>query len=333
MPGMDPLRALNLTQGYFTRQDALLHGYGDRDVHRLLKSRAWRRIRVGTYTHADLWPESEEARHRLAGRALFRKLDGAVALSHTTAALEHGMRLWGPALSDVHVTRLDGGAGRTEAGAVHHEGFVVDTDLVRHEDLVLTEPARSAIETASLGTAEEGLVTLDSALHLGLCTPAQLLATYQLMQAWPGMQRVGVTVRMADGGGQSVGESRVRYAAFAQGLPAPSTQFEVRDRSGGLIAVCDLAWPQHRLLLEFDGRVKYAEPWRDRSPAQVLWEEKRREDAVRATGIRTVRIVNEDLGAPWPRMVARLQGLLATPYVGPRRFRIVRNPEPGTEAA
>jgi hypothetical protein len=63
------------------------------------------------------------------------RLGAAVALSHTSAALAHGLALWEPDLSLVHVTRLDGGAGRTEAGVQHHEGLCLEGDAVFREKL------------------------------------------------------------------------------------------------------------------------------------------------------------------------------------------------------
>jgi hypothetical protein len=41
---------------------------------------------------------------------------------------------------------------------------------------------------------------------------------------------------------------------------------------------------------------------------------------------------NVDLGQPWARVVSQIAGLLAAPYVGPRRFRAVRTDEPGEQS-
>lgn len=298
---MDRLRSLNEQDGYFSRAEALAEGYDDRAIQRAIRSRTWRRVRAGAYTFADLWPATDEDLHRVTGRAVARKLGDQVALSHTSAAHEHGLRTWGVDLSKVHVTRLDGGAGRTESGVAHHEALLLPEDLVRKDGLWLTNPARAALETASLTTTEAGLVTLDSALHLGLCSHDDLLDTYRTMQSWPGMQRVGVAVRMADGGGQSVGESRTRYLCYAEGIPAPETQFEIRDRDGRLVATSDLVWREHRLVGEFDGRVKYGRLLRaGEEPGNAVFREKRREDLIRELlpGWSVIRFVWSDLYAP-----------------------------------
>ena len=84
--------------------------------------------------------------------------------------------------------------------------------------------------------------------------------------------------------------------------------------------------------VEFDGFVKYVDPRGGRTPAEVAWEEKRREDEIRALDVRVVRVVQADL----PRLRApaeQLRELLARPMTGPRRFHVVRRPEPGSAPA
>ena len=70
--------------------------------------------------------------------------------------------------------------------------------------------------------------------------------------------------------------------------------------------------------------MKYTDPWRDRTPERVLWEEKRREDELRALDIRVVRIADADLGAGWPRIENRLRELLGRPGPSIRRFTATR---------
>ena len=70
------------------------------------------------------------------------------------------------------------------------------------------------------------------------------------------------------------------------------------------------------MAVEFDGRVKYTDPWRGRSPGQVLWDEKRREDELRALDIGVVRIADTDLGTGWPRVEAPLRRSLVADGAG-----------------
>jgi hypothetical protein len=258
------------------------------------------RLRPGTYTFTDSWNPDEQQRHLVLARAVAAKLGPSVALSHTTAAIAHGLTVWGADLSHVHVTRLDGGAGRTESGVVHHEGFTVPEDLRTLGGILVTHPARAAIETASLLQPDAGLGVLDSALYLGLTDRVELDATFALHASWPRMQSVRLLVRMADGGAQSVGESRSRYLCYAHHLPAPVLQFEVYDASGRLLGITDLAWPGHHLLGEFDGRAKYGRYLRPGELAgDAVFREKRREDAIcEQLGWRMIRLVWADLSRP-----------------------------------
>jgi hypothetical protein len=183
---------------------------------------------------------------------------------------------------------------------LHHEGFTLAADLRTVQGTLVTHPARAAIETASLLPTDGGLAVLDSALQLGRTDRPELHATFALHGSWPQMQGVQVLVRMADAGAQSVGESRTRYLCFAHDLPAPVLQYEVRDRSGRLLGITDFAWPEHGLLGEFDGQVKYGRYLRPgEQPGDAVFREKRREDAIcELLGWRMIRLVWADLSRP-----------------------------------
>ena len=53
--------------------------------------------------------------------------------------------MWGVRLDRVHVTRLDGGAGRIEADVVHHEGFVADEEVGEVGGMRVLTPQRCAL--------------------------------------------------------------------------------------------------------------------------------------------------------------------------------------------
>ena len=100
-------------------------------------------------------------------------------------------------------------------------------------------------------------------------------------------------------------------------------ELQVETRGGGrLVAVVDGWFDDAAVAVEFDGRVKYTDPWRDRSAAQVLWEEKRREDVLRALDIRIVRIADADVGPGWAVVEGRLQQLTSTRGPAERRFSV-----------
>ena len=271
------------------------------------------RFRRGYYTFSDVWAATTpEGKHLTRARAVLDSLGEAVVLSHVSACLVAGVDVWGIPLDRVHVTRLDGGAGRIEADVVHHEGFVSANEVVAVDGVRILRPARCVLEAATRGTSEQGLVMLNSALHKQLCTLEELGDQFDLMAHWPHMRHLHVPIRMCTSKAESVGESRGLWLFWEQHLPAPAMQHEVFNSRGLLIGRTDWAWPKHRGLGEFDGRVKYGrllKPGQD--PGEVVFEEKRREDELReATNAWMVRLLWSDYDVP-NRTAARIRAKLA----------------------
>ncbi len=313
---MEALRIMAESTGFFTRCDALEAGYDDKAIQRALKHTLWTSVRRGAYTFSDLWQSWDAVeQHRVRARAVMRRHGRNVALTHTSAAVEQEMPVWGADLSLVHITRLDGGAGRREAGVVHHEAFLVDDDLMEHNGYLVAKPARAALEHSLLVSTEAAVTTLDSGLHNEKFTAEEMLATHELMARWPGTLDLQIAVRFADGRAESVGESRSRWLCYKHGLPGPELQFEVHDQNGQLIGVTDFAWPEHKLLGEFDGKVKYGRLLRDGEDAgDAVFREKQREDRLREVlQWAMVRIVWSDLyrGAQTAARNRRLMRLAA----------------------
>ena len=295
------LRAITSRHGVFLRREAVGLGLDDRWLRRGLRDGSWVRVRHGAYAMADEWRALRaDGRHRLLTRAVLRTHGDRVAASHHSACLLHGMDVWEADLRVAHVTRTDGAAGRAERDVVHHEGLCLDDDIVRSPDGDrLIRPVRAALESALLGDIERGLVVVDSGLRGGLFSPEELAAQHDRMRSWPGTRHLHLVTRLADGRSDSVGESRSRFLFWSQGLPLPELQFEVRSQ-GQLVGVTDFAWPGHRLLGEFDGRVKYGRFLKPGEEAgDAVFREKRREDELRrVTGWGMVRLTWADLYQP-----------------------------------
>ena len=142
--------------------------------------------------------------------------------------------------------------------------------------------------------------------------------------AGPGPRERSRAVALADGRAESPLETRGRLRIVGAGLPTPELQVEIRV-GGRLVGVVDAWFEDAAVAVEFDGRVKYTDPWRGRTPEQVLWEEKRREDELRALDIRVVRIADADLGARLAGgRAAAAATCCATPGPAARRFTATR---------
>jgi hypothetical protein len=301
MMSTDPLRAITAQHGSFRRAEALTFGVDDAALRRAVRAGLLVRVRHGAYAFADEWNSlHEHDQHVVLTKAVLRLLGENVAASHHSGCLMHGMEMWAVDLTNAHVTRLDGGAGRTEGGVVHHEGLSVDGDLVRIGDHLVVQPARAALESALLSGVERGLVVVNSGLRQGLFGPEELATQHALMQSWPGAGHLQLVVRLGDGRAESVGESRSIHLFWEQRIPKPELQYRVYDRHGVLVGITDFAWPALGLLGEFDGKVKYLRYLRPgEQPGDAVFREKQREDKLRrVTGWPMVRLTWNDLSRP-----------------------------------
>jgi len=314
---MQSLTMLAFERGYFLRREAVELGVDDRSLTRGVRHGQLVRIRQGAYCPADLWRDlSEEDRHLARAHASHDLLEGVAALSHISALAEYGCPLWHAPFERVHLTRIDGGSSRIEAGVVHHRGGLSYEDVIERNGRLLTAPTRSLLDALTQLDTPSGIVAGDWMLNQGLTTLDQLWAAKNSMVRWPGMLSTEVVVRFLDGDSQSVGESLERHLLWRLHLPRPVLQYRVYDRRGRLIGITDFAWPEHGVYGEFDGRVKYGrllKPGQD--PGEVVFAEKRREDLIRsATDGIMVRHTWADLhprSEPSRKLVELLRGGIA----------------------
>jgi hypothetical protein len=298
----DYFAAVAMQRGFIPRSDVLLLGLDDRFIRRMLRTRTWTRVRKGAYCPTSVWELLDaNERHRRLARAVLHSHGDAVVLSKVSGLLmREGCDVWGIDLSRVHVTRRDGRSGSIERDVIHHEGVVTDDDIDIVNGLLVLKEARCVVETIPRAGVERGLVLTDAALHAGRVSDEDLREAHDGSPPRQGNRTVDLTLRLTDGRAESVGESRARYAYWSQGLPRPEVQYHVYDDDGTLIGISDLGWPDHGLLFEFDGRIKYGRLLKPgQQPGDVVFEEKRREDALRrVSGFAVERATWQDLSAP-----------------------------------
>lgn len=176
---------------------------------------------------------------------------------------------------------------------------------------------RTLVDCAREWDLDDAVVAMDAALLAGRTTAQELGHALIRAQGWPGIRRAVRAVSLADGRAESPLGSRGRMRLVGCGLSPTALQVEIRA-GGRLVGVVGGWFDQAVVAVEFDGQVKYTDPWRNRSAGQVLGAEKRREDELRALDIRVVRVVDRDLDVPrWGVIEGRLRDLLASPGFGP----------------
>ncbi|MGO4455125.1 hypothetical protein [Arthrobacter sp. RAF14] len=131
------------------------------------------------------------------------------------------------------------------------------------------------------------------------CSLESLASVLPDLRSAAARARTRRVLEFADPTAESVGESFSRAVIEQLGFEVPESQFRVRGQYGE-IARTDFCWRSRKLVGEFDGVMKYsrARDFSGKDPAQVVVEEKLREDRIRAEGYQVVRWVWGDLMRP-----------------------------------
>jgi Transcriptional regulator, AbiEi antitoxin len=320
--GMHPLlrAAAERQLGLFTAADARRAGYEQPEIQRLCASGTWRRIRRGVYITAEGLTTAEEKgrRHQVDCLAVLLELSRPTAvISHESAARIWGFPVRRSLLGPIRLT--DPTLSRRGRDYRLTQAPLRPGEVARSGPFRLTAVGRTLLDCARQWELEDAVVALDAALLATRVTPAQLIQGAAALRGWPGAHRAARAVSLADGRAESPLETSGRLRILGAGFPVPELQVEIHS-TGRRVAVVDAWFDEQAVAVEFDGRIKYTDPWGERSPERVLWDEKRREDELRAVDIRVVRIAQADLGPAWPRTESRLRELLASPGPAIRRF-------------
>lgn len=268
------------------------------DLARVRRDDAWLRLRRGAYlAPAEGGPAPALAERRRSALARIAAVHAdsrsAICFSHTSAAL-----LWRCDLlavpDEVHVTQRSRPRARRDPAVVRHHTTLAEADRAEVGGLPVTTLARTAVDCACLLPREAGLVVADAALRAG-ADPERIGVLLRDRAGGRGIARARDVLAFADGRAESPGESLTRWHLARHGLPAPDLQVAVVTAIGQFRA--DLGWSEARLLLEFDGFVKYSGGGA-RDAAEVVFAEKRRQDALEEAGWRVLRVTWTDLRAP-----------------------------------
>lgn len=282
------------------RSVALSAGGTDDELARLRRRGIIQPLQRGAYVPAQAMSALDQRQsHRLKIQATVAGLRIPAVISHTSAAVLHGIPLWPMHLGPVQITRNPPSSSDRSTRLRVQVARLGDDEICQIDGMAVTTVTRTLLDLGRSRSLESAIVAADFALYEGLTTAAALAAAARDMSGVPGSLQASRMVAFADGASQSVGESRSRVAIARLGLMTPTLQLEVLDASGGLIGVCDFGWRDDHVVGEFDGKVKYGRLLKPgQSAGEVVWAEKRREDAIRDAGWEVVRWVWDELARP-----------------------------------
>jgi hypothetical protein len=323
MTALQPRPSTSWTEQVFSREQARAAGWTDAEVRSRLASGSWTALRRGLYcATADLDGATAGRRLHLELLALQRHLDRpTAAFSHRTAAQLTGITTFGAGDGEhrlVDPTRWRSGADYRMTRAELPVG-----DLARRGPFTVTGAARTLVDLCRELDELDAVATLDRALLRGQVTREALDLAVQQARFVRGTPLTRRAVERSDGRSESWLESAWRVRHTAAGLPEPELQVEIWA-GGQLVKVLDGYLRAQAIGFETDGKIKFTDPYGGRDPAEVLWAEKRAEDAVRALGIRVVRPTMVDVGSGWTAFEARVAREVAAPVPALQPFTAVQ---------
>jgi hypothetical protein len=213
-----------------------------------LRHRDITRLSRDTYLSAV---DAAELRDRLPA-ILMTAPQGAV-ISHQTAAAMWKVEIPLQRESDaVHLIVPPGSKARNRSDRRIHRNRLAGDDIERRWGFWVTTPERTWRDLAAILEPAALLAVTDQLLDV-LCRRGHLQAALERRPTGPGAARAREVLAVADPKTDSPMESVLRWLLYEAGLPRPVLQYRAVDERGRQIGFGDLAWPDRKVLVEFDG--------------------------------------------------------------------------------
>ena len=249
-----------------------------------------------------VWPgvySIEEPDTLIRLRGLDLRANEPVAICLGTAAAAYGFDT--EDVVDLHVLNPEGHQLRNSDGLFVHRRDGAPIGEINGR--LATSPEWTAVEVARGLRRPRALATLDAALRSGTCDTQRLRATASMHAGRRGIVTVRELIPHARAEAESPMESEARLAMVDGGLPTPTLQHEVVDRSGRRWRL-DFAWPDRRVAAEYDGFAWHSDP-------DAFRKDRQKRAALQEIGWSLVSIVSDDVRYRSWEMLRRIKVELA----------------------
>lgn len=282
-------------------RSAELHAeLGQRRARSAVKAGTWRPVLRGTYTDAV-----GEIDLVLRARAAQLVLPADCLVADRCLLWLFGVDVLppGPPLLEVVVKR--GAAVPRRAGLKGRQAAIPDGDRRELRGVRTLRLARATVDLMRRLPLAEAVVVADAVQHAELLTAAQIAAEFAAHRRLRGIRGAERALELSSPLAESPPESRIRVALVLDGL-VPVPQYDVRGADGRWLARVDLAFPDAKVAIEYDGRQIHL---RD----DVFTRDRQRQNALVAAGWVVLRYSAEDLRRRRHEIVAEVRrAVLAT---------------------
>jgi hypothetical protein len=178
-------------------------------------------------------------------------------VSHTSAA-----RLWELPVprehqddDRVHVTSVRPAAQMRRTSVVGHRADPTRALVRQRWGMPASTPASLWVECGALLGLDDLVVLGDAVVTSSTCRTDidELRAVLALHGSCRGARRLRAALELIRVGAGSPQETRCRLVIVRAGLPEPQLQVDVHDEQGSFVGRVDMAWPENRVLVEYEG--------------------------------------------------------------------------------
>ena len=243
----------------FTRQQGYDAGLTDRQ----LDGKQWRQVFRTVWVHQSV-PDTMEL--RLSAAKLV--IPPAGVLCGLTAAWVRGVDVRRLDDVDVHAGFPRGKRIRKRPGLVVCQETLDVSDFHSVDDVAVTTPLRTAFDCLRWLRHPEGVVVADALAHAGLVSVDELASYFASKKRLRNLRIGERLLALVEPKSESPMESRLRLLLLDGGLPRPEAQWNVYTSTGAFVGRLDLAYPELRVAVEYDGAFH--------------WEQRRQDDRRRA---------------------------------------------------
>ena len=178
-------------------------------------------------------------------------------------------------------------------------------EVTEIDGMRVTTAARTAFDLGRRLPETEAVQRIDALMNATGLKVAEIDEVAARRRRSHGIRALRYVLPLVDGGAESPYETLTRLMLVRAGLPAPQTQVDVLDEYGQMVARLDMAWPEYRVAVEYDG----AQHWTDAGQRRRDIE---RLATLEALGWKVIRVSSDMLRTP-ASVVARVRWTLRAP--------------------
>ena len=171
-------------------------------------------------------------------------------LAGYSAAALHGARWIDPGLP---AYILDTNR-RPARGVVVWSDAIEDDEICLIGDMRVTTPVRTALDLACKFPEDVAVPAIDSLARAAKLKVADIELAAEHHASRRGIRQARTIIALVDPGAESPRETWLRLVVVRAGYPPPQTQYAVLNEYGALIGEVDMAWPELKIALEYEGQ-------------------------------------------------------------------------------